>query len=77
MNGVRLFSPTPRPVAVAVALAFTVIAALFSPAARADHVRELAQVAGVRDNQLIGYGIVIGLAILYLPDKDLKELEKL
>lgn len=37
-------------------------AALFAPAARADHVRDLAQVAGVRDNQLIGYGIVIGLA---------------
>jgi flagellar P-ring protein precursor FlgI len=37
-------------------------AALISPAARADHLRDLAQVAGVRDNQLVGYGIVTGLA---------------
>ena len=38
-------------------------AALVAPAAaRADRVRDIAQVAGVRDNQLVGYGIVTGLA---------------
>ncbi|MFO0592816.1 MAG: flagellar basal body P-ring protein FlgI [Polyangiaceae bacterium] len=37
-------------------------AALLSRAANADHLRDLAQVAGVRDNQLVGYGIVTGLA---------------
>ena len=42
--------------------ALLVGAALISPAARADHLRDLAQVAGVRDNQLVGYGIVTGLA---------------
>jgi flagellar P-ring protein precursor FlgI len=28
---------------------------------QADHIRDLAQVAGVRNNQLIGYGLVVGL----------------
>ena len=37
-------------------------AALLSRAANADHLRDLTQVAGVRDNQLVGYGIVTGLA---------------
>ncbi|MDE2294461.1 MAG: flagellar basal body P-ring protein FlgI [Gammaproteobacteria bacterium] len=31
------------------------------PAARADRIRDLAQVQGVRTNQLIGYGLVVGL----------------
>lgn len=30
--------------------------------ARADHIRDLADVAGARDNQLVGYGLVTGLA---------------
>ncbi len=30
-------------------------------AARADRVKDLAQVAGVRSNQLVGYGLVVGL----------------
>ena len=29
--------------------------------AHADRVKDLAEVAGVRDNQLIGYGLVVGL----------------
>ena len=29
--------------------------------AQADRVKDLAEVAGVRDNQLIGYGLVVGL----------------
>ncbi len=32
-----------------------------SPAAHAERVRDLASVAGVRNNQLVGYGIVVGL----------------
>lgn len=43
------------------------------------HVLDVADVLYFNSNSLytaIG-GIVIGLAILYLPDKDLKELEKL
>ena len=28
---------------------------------QADRIRDLAQVAGVRNNQLIGYGLVVGL----------------
>ncbi len=33
----------------------------FGPAARADRIKDLAQVRGVRTNQLIGYGLVGGL----------------
>jgi flagellar P-ring protein precursor FlgI len=36
-------------------------AALFTPAAHAERVKDLASVAGVRGNQLVGYGLVIGL----------------
>ncbi len=32
-----------------------------TPPAHADKIRDLAQVAGVRSNQLIGYGLVVGL----------------
>ncbi len=32
-----------------------------APPAHADKIRDLAQVAGVRSNQLIGYGLVVGL----------------
>jgi flagellar P-ring protein precursor FlgI len=35
---------------------------LSAPAARADKLRDLADVAGARDNQLLGYGIVTGLS---------------
>ncbi len=33
-----------------------------APVARASRIRELADVAGIRDNQLVGYGLVVGLA---------------
>lgn len=36
--------------------------ALAAPAARATALRDLAHVEGVRENQLIGYGLVVGLA---------------
>jgi len=35
--------------------------AAWVPAARAEHVRDLAAIQGVRDNPLIGYGLVVGL----------------
>lgn len=41
------------------ALLFSVV--LFTPATHAARVKDIANVRGVRDNQLIGYGIVIGL----------------
>jgi flagellar P-ring protein precursor FlgI len=34
---------------------------LLAPAAQAERVKDLAQVAGVRGNQLVGYGLVVGL----------------
>ncbi|MGH7072894.1 MAG: flagellar basal body P-ring protein FlgI [Stellaceae bacterium] len=34
----------------------------FIPRARADRIKDLVQVEGARDNQLIGYGLVVGLA---------------
>ena len=37
-------------------------AQLIARVAHADHLRDLAQVAGVRDNQLVGYGVVTGLS---------------
>ena len=38
-----------------------ILAAQFTLMAHADRVKDLAEVAGVRDNQLIGYGLVVGL----------------
>ena len=35
---------------------------LFSSACLADRIKDMASVAGVRTNQLVGYGLVIGLA---------------
>lgn len=45
------------------ALALLALLAVFTPAtpAEADKLRDLADVAGARDNQLLGYGIVTGL----------------
>ncbi|MGQ7248677.1 flagellar basal body P-ring protein FlgI [Halomonas sp. V046] len=34
---------------------------MFSAVAKAERIRELASFAGVRDNQLVGYGLVVGL----------------
>ncbi len=34
---------------------------LVSDAARAERIKEIASIAGVRNNQLVGYGIVVGL----------------
>ena len=47
-----------------VMLAFGLALALFTAprTARAEHLRDLADVAGARENQLLGYGLVTGLA---------------
>ncbi|TBR37187.1 MULTISPECIES: flagellar basal body P-ring protein FlgI [Dyella] len=45
--------------ATALAIASTFLIAI--PDAHADKIRDLAQVGGVRSNQLIGYGLVVGL----------------
>ncbi len=46
-----------------VGLAILVAAVIASPrVARAEHLRDLADVAGARENQLIGYGLVTGLS---------------
>ncbi len=45
-----------------VALVLFATLALFAPRAQAEHLRDLADVAGARDNQLLGYGLVTGLA---------------
>jgi flagellar P-ring protein precursor FlgI len=50
---------TPSPL---VALVLFAALALFAPLAQAEHLRDLADVAGARDNQLLGYGLVTGLA---------------
>ncbi len=49
-----------RPVAVIV-LVVTAVLSLCAAPARADRVKDLASVAGVRSNQLMGYGLVVGL----------------
>jgi len=43
------------------AIIVAIVTALFSPAANATRIKEVAAVQGVRSNQLIGYGLVIGL----------------
>jgi flagellar P-ring protein precursor FlgI len=48
-------TPTPSPIAVLMLLALT------SGAALAERVKDIASVAGVRSNQLVGYGLVVGL----------------
>ena len=52
---------TPIAMRGAAAFAFAILALLATTHAHADKVRDLAQVAGVRSNQLIGYGLVVGL----------------
>ncbi|MEO1203654.1 MAG: flagellar basal body P-ring protein FlgI, partial [Pseudomonadota bacterium] len=43
-------------------LTVAVLGALLVQPASADRVKDLASVAGVRDNQLVGYGLVVGLS---------------
>jgi flagellar P-ring protein precursor FlgI len=56
--------PFVRLAALACALvpaALGVLLALASPSANAERIRDLATIQGVRPNQLIGYGLVVGL----------------
>jgi flagellar P-ring protein precursor FlgI len=46
---------------ISVLLAVLVSSLALIPQAHADKIRDLVQVAGVRSNQLIGYGLVVGL----------------
>lgn len=43
-------------------IVFGLLAALAGPARSATRLKDLAGIEGVRDNQLIGYGLVVGLA---------------
>lgn len=38
-----------------------ILLSLLAPIANADRIKDLADIQGVRDNQLIGYGLVVGL----------------
>jgi flagellar P-ring protein precursor FlgI len=53
-------APSRRHLLLAAALATALLGAL-APAARAERLKDLASIAGVRQNQLTGYGIVVGL----------------
>jgi len=56
---------TVRPAALGIALLVSLLLVILAtPAVRADgtRVRDLAMIAGARDNQLVGYGLVAGLA---------------
>lgn len=46
---------------LSVTLLLGAFASAFAPTARADRLKDMASVAGVRSNQLVGYGIVVGL----------------
>ena len=43
-------------------IAITVVLSCQIPAAQAERVKDLVNVAGVRENQLVGYGLVVGLS---------------
>ena len=45
-----------------VVVLFSCLAMLLSPLAQAQRIKDLASVQGVRSNQLVGYGLVVGLA---------------
>jgi flagellar P-ring protein precursor FlgI len=45
----------------ALAFCFAVLAGLSTPAAHAERIKDIASVNGVRSNQLVGYGLVVGL----------------
>ncbi len=56
------FVPTGGAMRAAVALVTVCLAAAFClPANAASRVKDITSVEGVRQNQLIGYGLVIGL----------------
>ncbi len=54
-------TPNPRKLLSVVAVVFAVVG-LWSTGARAERLRDLTDVAGARDNQLVGFGLVTGLS---------------
>lgn len=55
-------TPTPAPFPLRALLALALGLALLAPlGARAERLKDLASIAGVRQNQLMGYGLVVGL----------------
>src|SRR5690606_38393525 len=58
-NSSRLLARAWSRVALLVALVFSLL--LPSLEARAEHLSDLAEVVGARENQLVGYGVVTGL----------------
>ena len=46
---------------VLIAVMWLFAALLVADAARAERIKDLASIAGVRNNQLVGYGLVVGL----------------
>ena len=42
-------------------LLITIVVSLFSTASLAERIKDIATISGVRDNQLVGYGLVVGL----------------
>ena len=46
---------------VLLVLCASVVATMFAPTAHAERIKDLANIQGVRSNQLIGYGLVVGL----------------
>jgi flagellar P-ring protein precursor FlgI len=55
-----LFTATRRSIRL-LALAGAVAAAVLATPAHAERIKDLASIAGVRNNQLLGYGLVVGL----------------
>lgn len=48
--------------AVIIAVSFSIVPAWAAPAAVSTRIKDVAKVQGVRANQLVGYGLVVGLA---------------
>ena len=62
LRRVRMFADHPtKTAAVAFMLAFVLVLGTNSRPAQAERLKDLAQIQGVRDNPLIGYGLVVGL----------------
>ncbi|MDE3106435.1 MAG: flagellar basal body P-ring protein FlgI, partial [Acidobacteriota bacterium] len=58
-----MFEPLHRPrLVVTVASVLLLIASVLATPARAMAIRDLVSVQGVRSNQLVGYGLVVGLS---------------
>jgi len=63
----RIFFCLPNKIAISSIRRFVVLSAIFLLAsafwssANADRIKDMSSIQGVRDNQLIGYGIVVGL----------------